>query len=87
MDFADVVRFDVYFTDQADMQAFVAIRDHVMGAHKPGATCIVVPGWPGRIEDRDRGGGGESRLTGRASLDCTCGSNRDRKTNPRRRPD
>ena len=33
MDFADVVRFDVYFTDRADLQAFVAIRDRVMGAH------------------------------------------------------
>ncbi len=44
MDFADVVRFDVYFTDRADLQAFVAIRDRVMGAHKPGATFIVVAG-------------------------------------------
>jgi len=44
MGFADVVRFDVYFTDRADVQAFVAIRDRVMGAHKPGATFIVVAG-------------------------------------------
>jgi len=44
MDFADVVRFDVYFTDRADLQAFVAIRDRVMGTHKPGATFIVVAG-------------------------------------------
>jgi len=40
MDFADVVRFDVYFTDRADLQAFVAIRDR----DKPGATFIVVAG-------------------------------------------
>jgi enamine deaminase RidA (YjgF/YER057c/UK114 family) len=44
MGVADVVRFDVYFTDRADVQAFVAIRDRVMGAHKPGATFIVVAG-------------------------------------------
>ncbi len=44
MDFADVVRFDVYFTDRADLQGFVGIRDRVMGAHKPGATFIVVAG-------------------------------------------
>lgn len=44
MGFADVVRFDVYFTDRGDVPAFVAIRDRVMGAHKPGATLIVVKG-------------------------------------------
>jgi 2-iminobutanoate/2-iminopropanoate deaminase len=44
MGFADVVRFDVYFTDRADVQAFLAIRDRVMGAYKPGATLIVVKG-------------------------------------------
>ena len=44
MGFADIVRFDVYFTDQADVPVFVAIRDRVMGAHKPGATLIVVKG-------------------------------------------
>jgi enamine deaminase RidA (YjgF/YER057c/UK114 family) len=44
MGFADVVRFDVYFTDRADVPTFVAIRDRVMGAHKPGATLIVVQG-------------------------------------------
>ncbi len=61
MGFADIVRFDVYFTDQADVQAFVAIRDRVMGTHKPGATLIVVKGLarPG-----DRGSGGEGGLTG-----------------------
>jgi enamine deaminase RidA (YjgF/YER057c/UK114 family) len=44
MGLADVVRFDVYFTDRADVPAFIAIRDRVMGAHKPGATLIVVAG-------------------------------------------
>jgi enamine deaminase RidA (YjgF/YER057c/UK114 family) len=44
MSFADVVRFDVYFTDRADVPAFVAIRDRIMGAHKPGATLIIVAG-------------------------------------------
>jgi enamine deaminase RidA (YjgF/YER057c/UK114 family) len=44
MGFADIVRFDVYFTDRADVPTFVAIRDRVMGAHKPGATLIIVQG-------------------------------------------
>jgi len=44
MGLKDVVRFDVYFTDRADVKTFVAIRDRVMGAHKPGATFIVVKG-------------------------------------------
>ena len=44
MSFADVVRFDVYFTDRADVGTFVGIRDRVMGDHKPGATFIVVKG-------------------------------------------
>jgi len=44
MSLADVVRFDVFFTDRADVGTFVAIRDRVMGAHKPGATFIVVKG-------------------------------------------
>ena len=44
MTFADVVRFDVYFTDRIDVPTFVRIRDRVMGDHKPGATFIVVKG-------------------------------------------
>ena len=44
MGFGDVVRFDVYFTDRMDVGTFVAIRDRVMGDHKPGATFIVVKG-------------------------------------------
>ncbi len=44
MGFQDVVRFDVYFTDRADIKPFAEIRDRVMGRHKPGATFIVVAG-------------------------------------------
>ena len=44
MGFEDVVRFDVYFTDRADIKPFAEIRDRVMGRHKPGATFIVVAG-------------------------------------------
>lgn len=44
MGFQDVVRFDVYFTDRADIRTFAEIRDRVMGRHKPGATFIVVAG-------------------------------------------
>lgn len=40
----DVVRFDVYLTDQADLATFVSVRDRVMGSHKPGATILVVKG-------------------------------------------
>jgi enamine deaminase RidA (YjgF/YER057c/UK114 family) len=74
MDFADVVRFDVYFTDRADLQAFVAIRDRVMGAHGRNLYRRCRAG-PVGIEDRDRGGGGEGRLIGRPGPACTCGSN------------
>ena len=44
MRFADVVRFDVYFTDRADVKTFVEIRDRIMGDHKPGATFLVISG-------------------------------------------
>jgi len=44
MSLADVVRFDVYLTDQADVKTFVAVRDGFMGDHKPGATLLVVKG-------------------------------------------
>jgi len=44
MAFADVVRFDVYMTDEADVKTFVAVRDAIMGTHKPGATLLVVKG-------------------------------------------
>lgn len=40
----DVVRFDVYLTDQGDVGTFVAVRDRLMGDHKPGATILVVKG-------------------------------------------
>jgi enamine deaminase RidA (YjgF/YER057c/UK114 family) len=44
MGFADVGRFDVYFTDRADVATFVEIRDRIMGDHKPGATFLVISG-------------------------------------------
>lgn len=44
MGLQDVVRFDVYLTDQADVATFVTERDRVMGSHKPGATILVVKG-------------------------------------------
>ena len=44
MSLADVVRFDVYVTEAADVKTFVAVRDRFMGDHKPGATLLVVNG-------------------------------------------
>jgi enamine deaminase RidA (YjgF/YER057c/UK114 family) len=44
MGLEDVVRFDVYLTDRSDVPTFVSVRDRVMGAHKPGATILVVNG-------------------------------------------
>ncbi|MBC8338924.1 MAG: RidA family protein [Alphaproteobacteria bacterium] len=44
MTLGDVVRFDVYLTDQADVKTFVEVRDHFMGDHKPGATLLIVKG-------------------------------------------
>ena len=44
MTLADVVRFDVYMTDQADVKTFVDGRDRFMGDHKPGATLLVIKG-------------------------------------------
>ncbi len=40
----DIVRFDVYMTDRADIDPFAEVRDRVMGDHKPGATLLVVKG-------------------------------------------
>ena len=40
----DIVRFDVYMTDRADIDPFADVRDRVMGDHKPGATLLVVDG-------------------------------------------
>ena len=40
----DIVRFDVYVTDRADIDPFAEVRDRVMGDHKPGATLLVVKG-------------------------------------------
>ena len=44
MTLGDVVRFDVYLTDQADVKTFVEVRDSLMGDHKPAATLLVVKG-------------------------------------------
>ncbi len=44
MTLGDVVRFDVYMTDQADVKTFVEVRDHIMGDHKPAATLLVIKG-------------------------------------------
>ncbi len=40
----DIVRFDVYVIDQADIDPFAEVRDRIMGDHKPGATQLVVNG-------------------------------------------
>ncbi len=44
MTLQDVVRFDVYLTDRADVKTFVEVRDRFMGSHKPGATLLVIKG-------------------------------------------
>ena len=44
MTLGDIVRFNVYLTDQADVKTFVQVRDSLMGDHKPGATLLVVRG-------------------------------------------
>ena len=44
MTLEDVVRFDVYLTNRADVKTFVEVRDRIMGDHKPGATLLVVKG-------------------------------------------
>ncbi len=44
MTLKDVVRFDVYLTDQTDVKTFVEVRDQMMGGHKPGATLLVIKG-------------------------------------------
>jgi len=44
MELNDIVRFDVFMTDRAQVKTFVEVRDAVMGEHKPGATLLVVDG-------------------------------------------
>ena len=44
MTLGDVVRFDVYLTDQADVKTFVEVRDRFMDDHKPGATLLIIKG-------------------------------------------
>jgi len=40
----DIVCFDFYVTDRADIDPFAEVRDRIMGDHKPGATLLVVNG-------------------------------------------
>lgn len=40
----DIVCFDVYVTDRADIDPFAEVRDRIMGDHKLGATLLVVNG-------------------------------------------
>jgi enamine deaminase RidA (YjgF/YER057c/UK114 family) len=44
MGLSDVVRFTVFLLDRKDVPTFVAVRDRVMGAHKPGAIILIVSG-------------------------------------------
>jgi enamine deaminase RidA (YjgF/YER057c/UK114 family) len=44
MAFSNIVRLTVFLTDQQDVGTFVAVRDRVMGDHKPGAIILVVKG-------------------------------------------
>lgn len=44
MAFGDVVRFNIYLTDQSDVETVFGIRDRIMGDHKPAATILVVSG-------------------------------------------
>jgi enamine deaminase RidA (YjgF/YER057c/UK114 family) len=44
MSLNDVVRFNIYLTDRSDVKTVFAIRDRIMGAHKPAATILVVNG-------------------------------------------
>ena len=40
----DIVCFDFYVTDRADIDPFAEVRDRIMGDHKPGTTLLVVNG-------------------------------------------
>ena len=40
----DIVCFDFYVTDRADIDPFAEVRDRIMDDHKPGATQLVVNG-------------------------------------------
>ena len=44
MTLGDIARLTVYLTDRAHRDAFFAVRDRVMGDHKPGATILIVAG-------------------------------------------
>ena len=40
----DIVCFDFYVTDRANIDPFAEVRDRIMGDHKPGAKLLVVNG-------------------------------------------
>ncbi len=44
MGFQDVVRLNIYLTEQSDAPTVVSIRDRILGGHKPAATILVVNG-------------------------------------------
>ena len=44
MELKDVVRFNIYLTEQSDVKDVFGIRDRIMGDHKPAATILVVNG-------------------------------------------
>ncbi|MEX0692895.1 MAG: RidA family protein [Rhodospirillales bacterium] len=44
MKFEDVVRLNIYLTEQSDVEDVLKIRDQNMGDHKPAATILVVNG-------------------------------------------
>lgn len=46
MSFADVVKFTVYVTDKAILDAYFRTRGRIMGAHNPPATLLVVGPFP-----------------------------------------
>lgn len=44
MGFKDVVRLNIYLTEQSDVEDVFRIRDQILGDHKPAATILVVNG-------------------------------------------
>jgi enamine deaminase RidA (YjgF/YER057c/UK114 family) len=46
MRFADVVKLTVYVTDKATLDDYFAVREGVMGDHRPPATLLVVGPFP-----------------------------------------
>lgn len=42
MDIGDIIRLNTYLTDAGDMQAYMAVRDRVVGNPPPTSTLLVV---------------------------------------------